>query len=93
MGWGVSLRASPERLTVHGGVEITDDSGVVEVFTLTGDPADAGEAAELIRRYAAEVCAQRAWMDEGDGHETTCRSNARILRSKAHLASDQASSG
>lgn len=31
--WGVSLRASPERLTVHGGVEITDDSGTVEVFT------------------------------------------------------------
>jgi len=65
--WGVSLRASPQRLTIHGTVEITDDSGVFEVFKLAGDPADAAEAAELTRRYAAEVCAQRGWMEASGG--------------------------
>jgi hypothetical protein len=53
-------------VSVDAAVEITlEDGNVDEVFARSGEPETAAQAADLIRRYATQVCAERSWMTEG----------------------------
>lgn len=63
VSWSVGLSTATGRLIIAGSVEITDDNGTREVFTRSAEAASLQKAAELIRTYASEVCAQPQWFD------------------------------
>jgi hypothetical protein len=66
VGWSVALMVEPERLTVTGMIEADEAvESTREVFKLNSEARTAEEAAELIRQYSEEVCAQRAWIGYG----------------------------
>lgn len=64
--WSLGLDVTSTGFEVSARVEITDKAGNVdEVFRLSDEGASASDAADLIRRYSSEVCAQRSWTAEG----------------------------
>ena len=64
LDWYVGLTTSPDNLQVTGAIAITDDTGSREVFTRSAAAANPQLAADLVRNYAAEVCAQLHWFDK-----------------------------
>jgi len=65
--WSVRLNASPERLEVSGGIEVTDDDGSREVFGRTETTTNSAQAAEFLARLSAEVCAQDGYLERPTG--------------------------
>ena len=66
MTWSLGLDVTSTGFEVSTRVEITDKAGNVdEVFRLSDEGASATDAADLIRRYSSEACAQRSWTAEG----------------------------
>jgi hypothetical protein len=65
VSWGVGLN-TVDSLNVYGGIEIDDKDGTREVFECSEIAASPKMAAEIIRRFAQEVCAQRHWFDMAD---------------------------
>lgn len=60
------VRLSPQDLRNLQGWRSPDKAGHVdEAFRLSDEAASATDAADLIRRYSSEVCAQRSWTAEG----------------------------
>jgi hypothetical protein len=62
--WSVSLWAG-DVLRINGEVEIdAENGGTASLFNREEVAIDAGDAARLIREFAAEVAAQRSWFDD-----------------------------
>ena len=61
--WSVRLNVSSECFDISAGVELSEDEGYREVFTLSEKTTNAKDAAECITRFTTEVCARVEYME------------------------------
>ena len=61
--WGLAVTTQQDSVFIEGSVDMrTPEGDGSEVFSKSGETTDPGQAANLIRAIASEVCAQREWL-------------------------------